>query len=94
MLGLRPFWGQGPGPLRYTAVLGRPRRLLAALPRVLRGRAGGAATVDNGYKSRNVDEARFWLEAGYTLDGQMFTGEPGRGPIVLRDGGRVTFVRC
>jgi len=94
VLGLRPFWGQGPGPLRYTAVLGRPRRLLAALPRVLRGRAGGAATVDNGYKSRNVDEARFWLEAGYTLDGQMFTGEPGRGPIVLRDGGRVTFVRC
>ena len=94
VLGLRPFWGQGPGPLRYTAVLGRPRRLLAALPRVLRGRAGGAATVDNGYQSRNVDEARFWLEAGYTLDGQMFTGEPGRGPIVLRDGGRVTFVRC
>ena len=94
VLGLRPFWGQGPGPLRYTAVLGRPRRLLAALPRVLRGRAGGAATVDNGYKSRNVDEARFWLEARYTLDGQMFTGEPGRGPIVLRDGGRVTFVRC
>jgi diacylglycerol kinase (ATP) len=94
VLGLRPFWGQGPGPLRYTAVLGRPRRLLAALPRVLRGRAGGAATVDNGYRSRNVDEARFWLEARYTLDGQMFTGEPGRGPIGLRDGGRVTFVRC
>jgi diacylglycerol kinase (ATP) len=94
VLGLRPFWGQGPGPLRYTAVLGRPRRLLAALPRVLRGRAGGAATVDNGYTSRNVDEVRFWLDSGYTLDGQMFTGEPGRGPIVLRDGGRVTFVRC
>lgn len=94
VLGLRPFWGQGPGPLRYTAVLGRPRRLLAALPRVLRGRAGGAATVDNGYTSRNVDEARFWLDGEYTLDGEMFTGQAGRGPIVLRDGGRVTFVRC
>lgn len=95
VLGLRPFWGQGPGPLRYTAALGRPRRLLAALPRVLRGRPGGHATVDNGYVSRNVDELRLWLEgAGYTLDGELFTGEPGRGPIVLRDGGRATFVRC
>jgi diacylglycerol kinase (ATP) len=76
-------------------VLDRPRRLLAALPRVLRGRAGGQATVDNGYLSRNVDEVQVWLDgAGYTLDGQMFTGNPGRGPIVLRDGGRVTFVRC
>jgi diacylglycerol kinase (ATP) len=95
VLGLRPFWGQGPGPLRYTAVLDRPRRLLAALPRVLRGRAGGQATVDNGFLSRNVDEVQVWLDgAGYTLDGQMFTGDPGRGPIVLRHGGWVTFVRC
>jgi len=95
VVGLRPFWGQGPGPLRYTAVLGRPRRLLAALPRVLRGRAGGPVTADNGYVSRNVSEARLWLDgAGYTLDGEMFTAQPGRGPIVLRAGGRATFVRC
>lgn len=95
VVGLRPFWGQGPGSLRYTAVLGRPRRLLAALPRVLRGRAGGPVTVDNGYVSRNVSEVRLWLDgAGYTLDGEMFTSEPGRGPIVLRPGGRATFVRC
>ncbi len=95
VVGLRPFWGQGPGALRYTAVLGRPHRLLAALPRLLRGRAGGQVTADNGYVSRNVDEARLWLDgAGYTLDGEMFTGEPGRGPIVLREGGRATFVRC
>lgn len=94
VLGLRPFWGHGPGPLHYTAVMARPHRLLAALPHVLRGRAGGPATVDNGYVSRNVSEARLWLEgASYTLDGEMFTGEPGRGPIVVREGGRVTFVR-
>jgi hypothetical protein len=95
VLGLRPFWGSGAGPLHYTAVQARPRRLLAALPGLLRGRPGGHATADNGYLSRNVDEARFWLEgAGYTLDGELFTGEPGRGPIVLRAGGRATFVRC
>jgi hypothetical protein len=95
VLGLRPFWGPGTGPLHYTAVADRPRRLLAALPRLLYGRPGGHATVDNGYVSRNVDELRLWLEgAGYTLDGELFTGEPGRGPIVLRDGGRATFVRC
>jgi hypothetical protein len=94
VLGLRPFWGQGSAPLRYTAVLGQPRHLLAALPRVLRGRAGGQLTADNGYVSRNVAEVRLWLEGRYTLDGEMFMGEPGRGPIVLRAGGRVRFVRC
>jgi hypothetical protein len=94
VVGIRPFWGEGPGPVRYTAVLGRPRRLLAALPRVLRGRAGGPVTPDNGYLSRNVTEARLWLDgAGYTLDGEMFTGQPGRGPVVLRAGGAATFVR-
>jgi hypothetical protein len=95
VVGLRPFWGDGTAPLHYTAVLGRPRRLLAALPRVLRGRPGGAATADNGYESRDVTEARVWLHgSGYTLDGEMFTGHADRGPIVLRAGGRATFVRC
>jgi hypothetical protein len=94
LLGLRPFWGDGSGPLHYTAVLARPRRLIAALPHVLRGRASGTATADNGYVSRDVSGARLWLEgASYTLDGELFTGEPGRGPVVLREGGRVTFVR-
>jgi diacylglycerol kinase (ATP) len=95
VVGLRPFWGDGTAPLHYTAVLGWPRRLLAALPRVLRGRPGGAAIARNGYVSRDVTEARVWLEGtGYTLDGEMFTGQAERGPIVLREGGRATFVRC
>ena len=95
VLGLRPFWGAGAGALHYTAVQGRPRRLLAALPRVLRGRAGGPVTADNGYVSRNVSEVQVWLEGvGYTLDGELFTGPPGRGPVVLREGGHATFVRC
>ena len=95
VVGLRPFWGDGTAPLHYTAVLGRPRRLLAALPRVLRGRPGGAATADNGYVSRDVTEARVWLEGtGYTLDGEMFTGHADRGPVVLRAGGHVSFVCC
>jgi hypothetical protein len=95
VVGLRPFWGDGTAPLHYTAVLGHPRRLLAALPRVLRGRPGGAATADNGYVSRDVSEVRVWLEGtGYTLDGEMFTGHAGRGPVVLRAGGCVSFVCC
>jgi hypothetical protein len=93
VLGLRPFWGQGPGPLRSTAVFARPHRLLAALPRILRGRAGGPLTADNGYVSRNAQEMQIWLDGRYALDGEMFTGEPHRGPIVLRAGGRVRFVR-
>jgi hypothetical protein len=95
VVGLRPFWGDGAAPLHYTAVMGRPRRLLAALPGVLRGRPGPAATADNGYASRDVTEVRVWPEgSGYTLDGEMFAGGVGRDPVVLRAGGRATFVRC
>jgi hypothetical protein len=94
LLGLRPYWGDGAAPLRYTAVTGRPRRLLAALAAAVRGRRSRHATPENGYVSRNVREVRLWLDGGYTLDGELFTAESARGPIVLREAGRAAFVRC
>lgn len=94
LLGLRPFWGEGPGRLRMTAVGRRPQRLLRALPSLLRGRPSPHGIAERGYASCNVEEIRLELEGGYTLDGELFAAHPGQGPIVLRDGGRISFVRC
>jgi diacylglycerol kinase (ATP) len=94
VLGLRPFWGVGDGALRLTAVAARPRRLLRALPSLLRGRRNPAVAPEHGYTSRNAREIRLAFDGGCTLDGQLLTADSRRGPVVLSDGGRVRFVRC
>jgi hypothetical protein len=77
--GIRPFWGRGPGGLRFTALrpgcLHRPR----ALARVLRGRAPrGADRPGSLHWSRNCEEVEVTLDCGITLDGEMFAPLPGR----------------
>ena len=94
VLGIRPFWGREPGALRLTAVAARPRRVLRALPAVLRGRPSRHGTPAHGYLSRNAREIRLWFDAEYTLDGEMRTADSRQGPVVLTDGGRACFVRC
>jgi hypothetical protein len=94
VLGLRPFWGAGPGALHLTAVAAHPRRLLRALPSLLRGRPGTVPAAEPGYVSRNASEIRLQFDGGFTLDGQRLTADSRRGPLVLSDGGRARFVRC
>ena len=94
VLGVRPFWGRGPGALRFTATAARPRHVLRALPVLLRGRPGRHGTVENGYLSRNAREIRLVFDGEYTLDGEMFTADSRQGPVVLAEGGRAWFVRC
>jgi hypothetical protein len=92
-LGLRPHWGREDGPLHYTAVAAQPRHLLRAVPSLLRGRKGRYGTPDNGYFSHNVHEVRLTLNSGFTLDGELYTPDVGLGPVVVQNGGQVSFLR-
>lgn len=76
-LGIRPFWGTGRGRLRYSALAYHPRRLALALWPALRGRAGWFVTPENGYASYNGDRVEIDIDAGFTLDGELFTAGPG-----------------
>ncbi len=76
-LGIRPFWGQGPGCLRYSAIGYRPRRLWLALLPALRGRRGRFVTTENGYTSYNGDRIDIEIDAGFMLDGELFDALPG-----------------
>ena len=91
VFGLRPFWGEGEGGLRYLDIAAPPRRFAPALLPVLRGRPrpwmAGA-----GYASGRAKRLRLALASPYLLDGQIFAPEPGR-DLVLTAGPDVAFVR-
>ena len=75
-LGIRPFWGDRRGPLRYSAIAYRPRRFLLALIPALRGRRGRWLTPENGYESRDGERLELTIDAGFTLDGELFEAGP------------------
>ncbi|MFQ5664811.1 MAG: diacylglycerol/lipid kinase family protein [Candidatus Binatia bacterium] len=92
LLGLRPFWGRGAGPLRYSALTYAPQHCVRAAWSVMRGRPNRYVRPEFGYVSRNVHEVLLHLDGGFTLDGELFTAEPGR-PVVLRGGHSALFLR-
>jgi len=89
VLGLTPFWGDGPRPLRWLDVPAPPARLLAALIPTLRGRPR-PWMLGAGYASGRAD--RLHLETGqpFVVDGEVF--EPGPGGIVVSTTSPVGFV--
>lgn len=93
ILGLRPFWGQGGGPLRLTAVSAGPRRLLRALPALIHGRGTSCATPDNGYLSCTARDIQLDMDGGFAIDGELFSADPRSGPVCIQDGGAADFIR-
>lgn len=71
-LGLRPFWGTGPEPVRLTAISAGARQLPRAIASVARGRPGRHGTPENGFHSRNVSSAALRTSSAFTLDGERF----------------------
>ena len=71
-LKLDPFWGQGPGDVRFTAVASRVKHMPRATPGILRGRPGRHVTQENGYHSENAQHLELRLGCGYTVDGELF----------------------
>ena len=77
-LGLRPFWGTEPAPLRVTLVDGGAYRFAAAALGIMRGRPREHVRPVNGYRSRNVRELVVQLDAGIILDGELYDPIPDR----------------
>lgn len=71
-LGVSPYWGTGPGPLRFSAMRERPQHLARAIVPALRGRPSPWLAPEHGYRSHNVDEIELAFDGGFTLDGELF----------------------
>jgi hypothetical protein len=90
--GIRPYWGEENGPLRYTAVAYQPKDLLLAAPSFVSGRPNRYLTPESGYTSRNIHEAVLQSKMACALDGQILTSEPPH-VFTVTYGGEVEFVR-
>jgi hypothetical protein len=93
ILGVRPFWGSGSGPLRLTVLGARPRGLLRALPALVQGRRIPWAIPSNGYLSCRARDIQLDLHGGFALDGELFETGAGPGSVHIRDGGAADFLR-
>lgn len=93
ILGLKPFWGEGRGPLRLTAISARPRRFMHVLPSLLWGRPTRHTRPENGYFSFNGDEIGLTLDGGFALDGERFRADCRQGELTIDVGGLATFLR-
>jgi hypothetical protein len=91
-LGIRPYWGTGPGRLRYGALAYRPRHFLRAVPAVLRGQPNRFLTPENGYNSVNAEVLDLELDVGFMLDGELFDTAPGT-KLRITAPTSVTFLR-
>jgi hypothetical protein len=71
-LRLDPFWGTGPGDVRFSSISSKAAHLARATPGILRGRPGAFVTPGNGYESVNADRIQLRMGCGYTIDGEIF----------------------
>lgn len=91
LLGLWPFWGEGPGAIALTDIAAPPRRLMAGLATAGIGRPRPWAAAE-GWRSVKVDRASLALDAAFIVDGDRFT--PGAdGSVELRAGPALRFIR-
>jgi hypothetical protein len=92
--GVKPYWGTGPGSIRFSALRDRPRHLGRAIVPALRGRPSRWLHPDFGYRSVNTDEIALAFAGGFTLDGELF--EPARRArrLVLTAGQSAYFLRA
>jgi len=90
-LRLRPFWGEGPGAIRWLDITSPPERLPTALPRVLLGRPA-AWMAQAGYRSGRATTVTLRTRRPLVLDGEII--EPGiDGTIGVRTAEPQGFIR-
>lgn len=91
-LGLNPFWGSGPGGVRFTAVSATAEHFGRRAPRVAWGRPGHQLHAGAGYSSHNATQVTLRLDSDFTVDGEIFSAAAGA-VIELSADHRLKFVR-
>jgi hypothetical protein len=91
-LGIRPFWGKGPGPLKFTAISDGARHVMRAAPSILRGRPNSYVVPQFGYESWNASVIELNIDSGFTLDGELFDADP-KTPVILDGRYTASFLR-
>lgn len=88
--GMNPFWGEGPGPMRWLDVRAPARWLALAAPFVLMGRPRRWMAAA-GYASGRASTIELGLDSPFIMDGDLFP-PPSRGPLRLSAAEEVSFL--
>ena len=88
--GFDPFWGNGPGPLRWLDVRAPGHRLALAAPFLAYGRPLAWMTR-SGYASGRARRLELTLKTAFVMDGELFDPPPD-GALTLSAGEEVCFV--
>jgi diacylglycerol kinase family enzyme len=91
-LGLKPFWGFGPGNMRVTMVFERSHSLLRAIWLALKSRPHPLLIPANGYDSINADRVELAFDGNCVLDGETFHVSMAQ-PILVESAGDLRFLR-
>ena len=94
ILGVSPYWGVGPGRLRFSSMRERPQHLARAIVPAVRGRPSRWLHPDFGYHSLNGDEVSLTFGGGFTLDGELFEPAPRERQLVLTARQSAYFLRA
>ncbi len=88
--GMNPFWGGGPGPIRWLDVPAPGHRLALAAPFLALGRPRRWMTRA-GYASGRAARIELSLDTPFVMDGETFP--PGRsGPMTLTASEEIAFI--
>jgi hypothetical protein len=91
--GMRPFWGLGSGPVRFTGFATGSQRFGRAAPGILRGRPRSWVTPETGYTSCNAKRIDIRLDCAFTVDGELVDPMPSR-ILTLTADDRLRFIRA
>ncbi len=92
-LRMRPFWGSGPGGVRFTSIAADAGGFAQALPGILAGRPSKHVNERNGYISRNARRVDLRMDCGFTVDGELVGPSPDR-VVSISANDVVRFVRA
>jgi hypothetical protein len=71
VLGMRPFWGAGPGAAKVTVIENGCTRFLRTFVSIAMGRPNRNAVPESGYVSHNADRIDLSLHGDMNLDGEI-----------------------
>jgi diacylglycerol kinase (ATP) len=91
VLGSRPFWNPGAGPVHFTAFDHPAAGLVRHARRILYG-GKRRQLPDPPYRSRDASRVELRLERPFTIDGEFFQAPPGS-PVVVTAEEEVRFVK-
>lgn len=91
--GIRPFWGQGEGPLQVTQIQIGATRFVRTFWSILRGKANANAVPASGYESEQVSRIELSMAGGLNLDGEVFYLQSGDAPVRIDAMGPLCFLK-